>query len=139
MAITGRKPKPDGQTVHRNKLAHDWVEVENVPFDGPGLPERRWNGRLWDPRVQQKWDAWRAMPHCKLWGPATWEFAFDAIEIAALIQDGETRLANELRAREKTLGTTPESLRDLRIRYVAPGSAEAAAAGVTNIADFRDL
>lgn len=144
MAVTGRKPKPAGQAIHRNKLAHDWTEVPNVLFKSPRkLPTLRMNGRLWQPRIRAKWKAWATMPHCALWGPAAWEFALDTIEIAALVYDGETRLANELRAREKTLGTTPEALRDLRIRYVDVPKAEkrsaVPAAGVTNLADFRAL
>lgn len=144
MAVSGRKPKPDGQAIHRNKLAHDWTEVPDLPFKSVRkLPARRMNGRLWQPRIRAKWKTWSSMPHCVLWTPATWEFALDTIEIAALVYDGETRFAPEVRAREKTLGTTPESLRDLRIRYVDAPKPEkkssAQAAGVTNLADFRVL
>jgi hypothetical protein len=78
------------------------------------------------------------MPHCVKWGPAEWDFALDSIEVAALVHDGEARHATELRNREKVLGTTLDFLRALRIRYVDPFS-EADAAGVTNIADYRDL
>lgn len=143
MAVTGRKPKPEGQAVNRNKPVHDWVEVENVPFtEGPKLSARRTNGRQWDRRTKQKWDSWRSMPHCVLWGPAEWDFALDSIELAALFHEtGETKYATELRNRERVLGTTMDYRRDLRIRYVDPkpegdGSADA---GVTNIADYRDL
>jgi hypothetical protein len=78
------------------------------------------------------------MPHCKLWGPAEWEFALDSIELAALVHGGEWKCSTELRNREKVMGTTVDYLRDLRIRYVDPVENEAAA-GVTNIADYRDL
>jgi hypothetical protein len=147
MAISGRKPKPEGQAIHRNKLAHDWTEVPNVPFrGGPKLPARRMNGRSWEPRIRAKWKAWSSMPHCKLWGPSAWEFALDTIELAALVYDGEPRFAAELRAREKTLGTTPESLRDLRIRYTDADKAAAPArrasgskSKVAQIDDYRDL
>jgi hypothetical protein len=51
--------------------------------------------------------------------PATREFALDTIELAALFHDdGETRLATELRARQKVMGITWDALRDQRIRYV---------------------
>jgi hypothetical protein len=141
MAIRGRKPKPPGQVRHRNKLAHEWIEVENVPFKGgPRLPSRRWNGRAWSPRTRQAWKAWSSMPHCMLWRPSDWEFALDTIELAALFHDGETKVAAELRARQKVLGMTWEALRDQRIRYVYPKSQNGKMmAGVTNIADFRDL
>lgn len=142
MPITGRKTKPAGQTVHRNPLAHDWTEVTNVPFEGgPKLPTRRCNGRTWDKRTRDKWKAWSSMPHCKLWGPAEWDFALDSIELAALFHEsGETKYATELRNREKILGTTMDFRRDLRIRYVEPkqsndGDSEAS---VTNIAAYRD-
>ncbi|AII28149.1 minor tail protein [Mycobacterium phage Sparky] len=143
MAVTGRKPKPEGTTVHRNKVVHDWIEVENIPFtDGPKLPPRRNNGRPWDKRTRQKWDAWRTMPHCSLWSSAEWDFALDSIELAALFHEsGETKYATELRNREKVLGTTMDYRRDLRIRYVdpKPECGDGSGAGVTNIADYRDL
>src|SRR5258708_5384660 len=135
MPVAGRKAKPAGQAVNRHKPAHDWTEIVRVPFeDGPGLPKMRADGRRWPERTKSKWDAWRSMPHAKLWGPAEWDFALDSIELAALVHDGEARHATELRNREKVLGTTLDFLRDLRIRYIdAPD--EAASAGVTNIAD----
>lgn len=140
MSVAGRKPKPQGQTVHRVKPVHEWTEVEKVPFEGgPDLPEMRSDGRRWPERTRLKWDAWRAMPHCKLWGSAEWDFAFDSIELAALLHDGEPRHATELRNREKVLGTTGDYLRDLRIRYVDPSESVASSAGVTNLADYREL
>lgn len=140
MTVSGRKPKPAGQAVNRGKPVHEWTEVIDTPFEGgPGLPELRADGRRWPERTRQKWDAWRAMPHCKLWGPAEWDFALDSIELAALFHDGgETKYATELRNRERVLGTTLDFLRDLRIRYVEPVTDDATS-GVTNIADYRNL
>lgn len=140
MPVAGRKPKPAGQSVTRHAPTHDWTEVVNVPFEGgPDLPELRSDGRRWSSRTKDKWDAWRSMPHCKLWGAAEWDFALDSIELAALVHDGEPRQATELRNREKVLGTTGDFLRDLRIRYVEPPQETDASAGVTNLADYRDL
>ena len=34
MPVTGRKPKPPGEAVHRGKPTHDWTEVENVHPQG---------------------------------------------------------------------------------------------------------
>lgn len=140
MPVTGRKPKPQGQARHRVAPTHDWVEVENVPFeDGPELSETRSDGRPWSKRTAEKWDVWRAMPHCKLWGAAEWDFALDSIEVAAKFHEtSDTKFATELRNREKVLGTTNDYRRDLRIRYVEPVAASEAA-GVTNIADYREL
>jgi hypothetical protein len=141
MPVTGRKSKPEGQAVNRNKPVHDWTEVASVPFEGgPDLPEMRADGRRWQQRTRDKWDAWRSMPHCKLWGPAEWDFALDSIELAATFHDtGESKFGTELRNREKILGTTLDFLRDLRIRYTNPPDETGASAEVTNIADYRDL
>ena len=50
---------------------------------------------------------------------------------------GPIGLATELRNREKVLGTTIDSRRDLRIRYTEPASSPPA--GVTNRDQYRDL
>ncbi|MGV0634485.1 hypothetical protein ABQE69_09080 [Mycolicibacillus trivialis] len=141
MAIAGRKPKPPGQAVNRHKPVHDWTEVEDIPFTGGlKLPTRRSNGRAWDRRTKQKWDAWRSMPHCRLWGAAEWDFALDSIEVAALFHDsGEMKYATELRNRERVLGTTMDFRRDLRIRYVEPPSENEQSAEVTRMDDYRNL
>ena len=105
------------------------------------LPESRAHGGPWPERTQQKWEAWRSMPHAKLWGPAEWSFALDTLELAAdFHRTGEPRFGVELRNREKVLGTTVDFRRALRIRYVGPKHPETGtAAGVTNIVDYRDL
>src|SRR6185369_3663335 len=119
MPVSGRKPKPAGQARHRVAPTHDWTEVERVPFvGGPELPELQSCGRRWPERTRQKWDSWRSMRHCKLWGPAEWDFALDSIELAALVHGGDTKWSTELRNRERVLGTTMDFRRDLRIRYV---------------------
>src|SRR6185312_1843482 len=93
MAIRGPKPKPPGQARHRNRLVHEWIEVENRPFSrAPKLPARHCNGRAWSPQDRQAWKAWSTMPHCVLWLPSDWEFALMTIELAALFHDGETRV-----------------------------------------------
>ena len=55
----------------------------------------------------------------------------------ARITGGPIGLATELRNREKGLGTTIDSRRDLRIRYTEPASSPPA--GVTNLDQYRDL
>ena len=140
MALAGRKPKPQGQAVTRHKPVHEWTEVENVPFSGgPKLPSRRTNGRGWLKRTRDKWAAWSSMPHCKLWGPAEWDFAFDAIELAAQFHEGDARIATELRNREKVLGTTGDFRRDLRIRYVEPKPVVTTGENVASLDDYREL
>lgn len=147
MPPAGAKPKA-GPTVTRHQPVHDWLEVEDVPFDGdsPALPDAppgpAGDGGYWPQRTRDKWDAWRTMPHCKHWGPAEWDYALDSIGIAALFHlTGEQKYATELRNREKVLGTTLDFRRSLRIRYVEPkpDTGDGEIAGVTNIADYLNL
>jgi hypothetical protein len=81
--------------------------------------------------------AW--MPHARLWQPADWRFALDAIEIASrAFDDGaKVSLLTELRYREKVLGTTWSFRQDQRIRYTKP--AAEASASVARLDDYRDL
>ena len=138
MPVPGTKQKPAGQAVNRNKPVHEWIEVENVPFEGgPDLPDRPGG---WCQAAVRKWDAWRRMPHAKLWTVTDWEFAFDAIELVAQWYDkGGASLATEIRNREKLLGTTMDYRRDLRIRYVDPQPENDVPAEVTRMDDYRDL
>ena len=140
MPVRGRTPQRFGVSTNRHKPVHDWVVVENVPFeDGPELPETRADGRPWPERTKAKWQAWRSMPHARLWQPAEWSFALDTLELAAdFHKTGEPRFGMELRNREKVLGTTLDYLRGLRIRYVDPVQNEVPAV-VARIEDYRDL
>jgi hypothetical protein len=141
MAIRGRKPKPAGQAVHRGHRVHDWTDVPNVPFSGaPELPERRGNGRPWPERTRETWAAWSTMPHCVLWRPSDWAFALTAIELAGYMHDGEWKLAAEVRAWEKVMGTTMDARLGQRIRYVDPvAEPVGTSAVVANMVDYRDL
>jgi hypothetical protein len=76
------------------------------------------------------------MPHCTLWQESDWAFAFDTAIVAAAFHGGELKRAEELRIREKTLGTTLDSRRGLRIRYAAPVE-QTEGAKVTAIAEYR--
>lgn len=136
--VAGRKPKPPGQAVNRNKPTYDWIEVANVPYSGPKprLPRRRGG---WPERTKRKWAVWSSMPHCILWSEAEWDYALDALELAAQFHDGDSRQAPELRQREKVLGTTGDYRRDLRIRYVEPKPDAEVPAEVTQLDDYRDL
>lgn len=150
MPPAGAKPKPPGHSVTRHALTHDWLEVENVPFaDGPELPDAGVPGLSnpnsgsptpWPRRTRDKWDAWRTMPHCKLWGPAEWDFALDSIGMAALYHiTGEQKYATELRNREKILGTTMDFRRSLRIRYTEPKVDATTSGDVVSMSDYRAL
>lgn len=152
MPMAGAKPKADRTQIrHRVPPAHDWTEVERIPFDGPLLPDREvgWSiGRPLDvdnnrwPRATQRWwEAVRTMPHAKLWTPTDWEFAFATAETHARFTEG-WKGANgaELRGREKLLGNTMDARRDMRIRYVDPKPvSDALPADVVDMANYRDL
>lgn len=140
MPVTGRKAKPEGEARHRGKPTYEWTDIDDVAFTGgPKLPRTRANGQPWMKRTKDKWAAWSSMPHCTLWGPAEWDFALDAIELAAQFHAGDEKVATELRNREKVLGTTHDYRRDLRIRYVEPKPDNDTPASVTKMDDYRDL
>jgi hypothetical protein len=61
------------------------------------------------------------------------------MELAGYVHDGEAKLAGELRAWERVLGTTGEALRSQRIRYVDPPADNDTPATVTRMDDYRDL
>lgn len=139
MPVAGRKPKPPGQAVNRNKPTHEWTEVENVPFEGaPSLPETKPNGDPWSAATQRWYAAISTMPHCKLWSPSDWMFAEHTARLVAAFDAGDYKQATEIRQREKKLGVTADDRRDLRIRYVEP-KVDGPAAEVTNLDDYRDL
>jgi len=139
MTVRGTKPKPDGQKRNRHKPTFEWVEVPDVPFrDGPKLPARQPGGKAWPAWTKRWWAAISSMPHCLLWDESDWAYAFDTAIVAARFHaDGDIRSAAELRNREKLLGNTFDSRRDLRIRYVADHAEPDEAAGVTRIDDYR--
>lgn len=140
MPVAGRKPKPDGQAVNRNKPTHDWVEVVEVPFAEPRkLPKTQPDGRPWPAWTRRWWGVVSTMPHCSLWTESDWEFAYDTAALKATFHaEGGTGLATEIRNREKVLGTTADYRRDLRIRYV-PKPTEEPPAEVTKLDDYRGL
>src|SRR5688500_15820223 len=133
MPVPGTKPKPEGQKRHRIKSPVDWVEIPNVPYEGgPKLPVKWTEGRPWPTRTKRWWTAISSMPHCTLWGSTDWEYALDTAYVHAQFAAGDMRQAAELRNREKLLGNTFDSRRDLRIRYVEAAEGREEVADVTN-------
>lgn len=139
MTLPGPKPKNGRLTRHRNKPAHDWLEVPDVPFSGaPRLPSRQPDGRTWPTWTRRWWQTFSTMPHCALWAPSDWEFAFDTAALKGRFHEGgTTALATEIRYRERVLGTTADFRRDLRIRYVDPQPVTNPE--VTRLDDYREL
>ena len=137
MAIVGRKPKSDAERRNPNKHVHDWVEVQNHPFDGaPKLPRWQPNGMPWPKATKSWWAAISRMPHCVSWKDSDWQFATDTALLAAAFHAGDLRVAGELRLREKVMGTTADALRDLRIRYV-DSTPDEEQLGITAIQDYK--
>lgn len=152
MGVPGRRPKPAGERRNRHALTHDWIEVEDKPYDGPrpDLPQL-WvtddDGarvrKSWPAATRQWWEVISRMPHCVLWTPAEWQQALDAAVLhARWILGGKH--ATEIRIRERQLGVSMDARRALRILYVPPKDSRAGAgdqepAGVVNLADYRDL
>jgi len=132
VAAVGRKPKPAGQALNRNKPVHDWTEVPDVPYagDSPDLPPNV----PWSAYTLDLWEAARVVPHAGLWSRGEW-----LIHIAAMfaVEKNWENPTSEMRLRVAKIGMTAEDLRDLRIRYIEP-TAEAAE-NVSRIDDYRDL
>jgi len=129
MAIPGAKPS-NRPTVHRNKPAVDWTDVVDEPYTGPhpDLPETRQtvdkSGLVsevpYSDATRRWWESVTSMPHCVLWHESDWAHALDTAVVHDQASYGSVSAMAELRLREKSLGTTFDARRDLRIRYVDP-------------------
>jgi hypothetical protein len=103
------------------------------------LPRRRASGQRWSAAIRRRWVSRASMPHCRLWGPSDWEFALDALEIAARFYDsGGASWSTELRYRERVMGTTYGARQGMRIRYVEASSARPSTA-VVRLDAYRHL
>jgi hypothetical protein len=138
VAIKGRRPVGSGVSNNRHAPVHRWTDVESTPFTGgPKLPQCRANGQRWSAAMRQRWAAWSSMPHCRLWGPADWEFGLDTLEIAARFHDtGAAAWSTELRYRERVMGTTYDARQGMRIRYI--DLENVTTASVLSLNSFRD-
>ncbi len=135
MPAPGTKPS-EGPKHHRGASTTDWTEVEDKPFKGKvpiDLPSMRFMWTKDGPveievldLTREWWAALVKMPHCSLWALTDWHYALATALVADLAFRGSTGAATELRQREKILGTTLDSRRDLRIRYVAKPAASRA-------------
>jgi hypothetical protein len=94
--------------------------------------------------VRARWNAWRQLPHSKLWQASDWDFAFDTAELLAKAADadgdGPVALWSEIRLRERTLGTTWDARQSMRLRCVASLPDEDGQGGpVSQLDDYRNL
>ena len=144
VAVKGRKPKAQRRTRHR--VVHDWLEVEDRPYDGRvpvRLPARRTIATRSGPQsvpLSAEAKAWwrdvRAMPHAVLWSRGDWRFAIATCLVADLAARGVLGASTELPQRETVLGLTGDARRHLRIKYVPVGDADAMAERDADIADL---
>lgn len=126
MGVTGAKPQEIKR--NRNPETYEWLEVVNTPYTGdkPSLPDHATlmsrGGNTYDmpwlPEVERWWEVMCRMPHCIHWTESDWEFALATTPIAQQAWMGNTGASAELRIRESKMGTTMDSRRDLRIKYV---------------------
>ncbi|MCL1922795.1 MAG: hypothetical protein FWG15_02850 [Propionibacteriaceae bacterium] len=110
----------------------------NVPFAGRPLPECRPGGFSWPLPTLKWWETVSTMPHCCLWSDSDWCFAEHTARLVALFDEGASRLATEIRNRERVLGTTVEFRRDIRIRYVDEAPV-VESENVVSLESYRDL
>jgi hypothetical protein len=114
-------PKDAETRRNRTPLVHDWVDVPDVPCDGPALTRLR-PDRTWFPVTLAWWEAIRTMPHAKLWSVTDWTFAAETAMLVEQINCGEGGLTasimGQLTRRELEMGMTEPSRRQQRIRYV---------------------
>ena len=154
MPTSGRKPKEGPKLGHSPTLGHEWVQVPNKPYAGkkPALPASRTvtdrDGKKSKVKLEERTKAWwrsiSSMPHCVLWTATDWEFALATAFLVDMYYSGDRAAGAEVRLRERIIGATADSRRDLRIRYVDRDEEPALAkkpprsqANVTSIADER--
>lgn len=107
-----------------------------------GLNAANSHPAAWPQATRRWWRALGRMPHCVLWAEPEWQFALDTAVLVAAFHSGDLRLAQEIRTREKLMGTTPDARRGLRIRYIDAESGEESATGaasVTAMDDYRRM
>ncbi len=140
MPVAGAKPKPNRDQIrHRNKSAVDWTEVEDVPFDRPRRLPPRPGGDSWPTATKRWWSVVARMPHAVLWSDSDWQFLEHTARLVAAFDEGDLKVATELRQRERKLGVAADDRRDLRIRYIPAAASADRSEGVPVLDDYREL
>lgn len=121
------RPKDEDKRRNRTPQVHDWVDVPDVEFDGPGLVQLR-PDTVWLPATLAWWEAIRVLPHCVLWNIGDWMFAAETALIVNELNAGNfsPTLLGHLTRREMAIGMTEGQRRQMRIRYVEPAPVSAA-------------
>lgn len=119
MTMAKGSPKDPDRRRNRMPLAHDWVEVPDVAFDGPALDRLR-PDIPWHPADLAWWEAVRTMPHACLWNIGDWTFAAETAVIVHELNSGNfsPTLIGHLTRRELAFGMTEAQRRSQRLRYV---------------------
>lgn len=130
----------DGDWRERNGLRQlDAQVTAGLVALADAQEERR--PKSWPAATKRWYRAISHLPHCALWTEAEWQFAHDTACLVAAYHAGNHRLAQEIRTRERMMGTTADARRDMRIRYVEadaePEIDPAATPAVTAMADYR--
>jgi hypothetical protein len=112
-------PKDPETRRNRTPQVHDWVDVPDVPCDGPALDRLR-PDIPWHPADLAWWEAIRVMPHASLWSISDWTFAAETAVIVHELNSGNfsPTLIGHLTRRELAFGMTEAQRRQQRIRYV---------------------
>lgn len=121
-----RAPLEDRSNVRNRVPVNAWIEVEDKPFR-KGRSQKLPAAVTWTAETMAWWESLRTMPHAILWAESDWAYARTTALLHNFIwgcpADKESMgKAGELRMRERIMGVTEESRRDLRIRYVKPGA-----------------
>lgn len=119
---------PDSKAVKLGRTPNaDWVEVPDVPFEGPWPDLPKLSGRQkWNDLAIRWWDIAKRLPHAALWDDSDWQYVLETVFMKHYYfrdvqnDEGTTSAATEIRRREDNIGTTMEARRKLRIKYVDP-------------------
>jgi hypothetical protein len=135
----GRKPLADRSNVRNRVPIKDWHEVPDAPYLDGNARRLPFIQGGWPKATYDWWRTLRTMPHAVLWTEADWQFAATTALVHSLIWGPAQELGkcSELRQRERILGVTEESRRDLRIRYVPVEETPAELAEVTTLTSVR--
>jgi hypothetical protein len=116
----GPKPKPPGQAVHRNPVAHDWSHAPSSGWQYGDVPECP--ADLND-EARKAWSLWFGSWWASFWTPADVPQIELAARLFAAAVDDVAQTPKLLPLMDK-LGITPKGRQDLR--WAAPKGDEAA-------------
>jgi hypothetical protein len=112
MAGRGPAPKPGDRRARRNVDPIGSTVLKFRQVEPPEVPED------WHPRTIAWWDMWRNSPQADTFVESDWLFLLDtALMHHQLWENGDTKLAAEIRLRVAKFGATPEDRARLRMVF----------------------